>query len=104
MKLSEYLKWLGRQRGECFFCNRKIESGGFWSGDWHLLVCLDCLPLLGRVIGDGVADCYCNSDMPVEDLERILEKTAKEAFFSLAHQLGLERRAEKGKSKAASRS
>lgn len=99
MRLSGYLKMMREIDGvqlqdlPCFFCGERTSHGVAWVGEWGterpLVVCPRCVRLVGRLVGDAVADCRLRERVAhvVEELQRV----RAEAFYTLALQLELEK-------------
>lgn len=86
------------QAGECFFCAQPIEYGAVWWGatGQSLHICFGCLPKLGAVIGDCVADMSGRGEQNRTDrlrtasrLEKVLSDLRGEALRALFVSYGM---------------
>jgi len=73
--------------GTCCFCGEKVSLGAFWMGaTGPLCLCFACASegKLGKLLGDAGRD--------MDDVARMLDRTAREAWRALAAAHGRDRR------------
>ncbi len=75
----------------CIFCGDKKVPGSCWHGSTDIFVCYQCIRegMLGRLIGDAIADHNCSEldyGTVHQVLERLLTATEKEALYTIIHQ------------------